>query len=124
LAPEEAIPPRPRPPRRARTPISILNALRNARSSLELAAESPCTARAYRSLRSAESVLGVATDLVDERRRREPADCGSWRDACACLIKGALDAVSRAGEEGADVAPVVTELARASRLMSAEAPTP
>jgi hypothetical protein len=69
-------------------------------------------------------VLGVASDLVDERRRRDPADAGSWREACSCLIKGALDAVSQAGEEGADVAPLVMELTRASRLVSAEAPTP
>ncbi|HEY2770026.1 MAG TPA: CDGSH iron-sulfur domain-containing protein [Solirubrobacteraceae bacterium] len=124
LISEAAIPRRSREPRLSRGSAALLSPLRSARSSLELAAESPCTARTYRTLRTAESLLAAASDLVEDGRGRESADAGSWGEAFLCLIQGALDALALAGDQGADVAPLVTQLTRVSKLVRAQATTP
>jgi CDGSH-type Zn-finger protein len=101
----------------------VLSALRGARADLQLVAETPSSAHAYLSLRAAESLLAAVHELVDGRElssaASEPED--SWVEPCRCLIKGALDAIARAGETGADVAGLAARVAALSRLLRTEA---
>jgi CDGSH-type Zn-finger protein len=100
-----------------RSLIAVQHALRTARAGVELAAEEPCTAGAYMSLRTAMTLLASAQELLDSPQRARADLDGDWRRSCGCLIDGALDALAKAGETGGEVGAAADRVVAVSKLL-------